>query len=180
MEELCLEELCSEELLGKESEKHLDIPELDSALLSENSLQQDELVAAYSTESFRLQSLQPDELEAAYLRDSFQHQSLQKKELSVAYATDELERTALTLSSLQQKGLAWLKAFKPDSSTRASKEQRDALKRTSHNLLRTTFLSIFILMVSSLTFPSLSLPSSFISDSLPNGWALELAEQDEL
>ena len=66
MEELCLEELCSEELLGKESEKHLDIPELDSALLSENSLHADELVAAYSTESFHQQSLQPDELEAAY------------------------------------------------------------------------------------------------------------------
>ena len=121
MEELCLEELCSEELLGKESEKHLDIPELDSALLSETSLQQDELVAAYSTDSFQQQSLQPDELEAAYLSDSFQHQSLQQKELSAAYATDELERTALTLSSLQQKGLAWLKAFKPASSTRASR-----------------------------------------------------------
>ena len=128
MEELCLEELCSEELLGKEPEKHLDIPELDSALLSENSLQQDELVAAYSTDSFQQQSLQPDELEAAYLSDSFQRQSLQKKELSAAYATDELERTALTLSSLQQKGLAWLKAFKPASSTRASDDQLDALK----------------------------------------------------
>ena len=194
MEKLCLEELCSEELLGKELEKHLAIPELDSALLSETSLQQDELVAAYSTESFRQQSLQPDELEAAYLSNSFQHQSLQQKELSAAYATDELERTALTLSSLQQKGLAWLKAFKPASSTRASEDQLDAstsstrasdeqlaaLKsRTSHSL----FLSIFILMVSSLTLPSLtlhslSLPSSF--GSFPNGWAHELAEQDEL
>ena len=177
--------------MGKESEKHLDIPELDSALLSENSLQQDELVAAYSTESFQQQSLQPDELEAAYLSDSFQNQSLQQKELSAAYATDELERTALTLSSLQQKGLAWLKAFKPASSTRASQDQLDASasstrasedqlqafkRRTSHSL----FLSIFILMVSSLTCPSLSLPSSFRSDSFPNCWAHELAEQDEL
>ena len=169
------EELCSEELLGKESEKHLDIPELDSALLSENSLQQDELVAAYSTESFQQQSSQPDELEAAYLSDSFQHQSLQKKELSAAYATDELERTALTLSSLQQKELAWLKAFKPASSTRASQDQLDAKRRTSHSL----FLSIFILMVSSLTLTSLSFPSSFRSDRFPDGWAYELAEQDE-
>ena len=191
-----MEELCSEELLGKESEKHLDIPELDSALLSENRLQQDELAAAYSTDSFRQQSLQPDELEAAYLSNSFQHQSLQKKELSAAYATDELERTALTLSSLQQKGLAWLRAFKPASSMRASDDKLDAMtsstrasqdqlqddkRRASHNL----FLSIFILMVSSLILPSLtlhslSLSSSFRSDSFPNGWAHELAEQDEL
>ena len=191
MEELCLEELCSEELLGKESEKHLAIPELDSASLSENRLQQDELVAAYSTESFQQQSLQPDELEAAYLSDSFQNQSLQQKELSAAYATDELERTALTQSSLQQKGLAWLKAFKPASSTRASEDQLDALtsstrasqdqlqafkSRTSHSL----FLSIFILMVSSLTCTSLSFPSSFRSASFPNGWAHKLAEQDAL
>ena len=79
MEEPCLEELCSEELLGKESEKHLDIPELDSALLSAISLQQDELVAAYSTDCFQQQSLQPDELEAAYQKDGFQHQSLQER-----------------------------------------------------------------------------------------------------
>ena len=172
MEELCLKELCSEELLGKELEKHLAIPELDSALLSETSLHADELVAAYSTDCFQQQSLQPDELEAAYLSNSFQNQSLQQKELSAAYATDELARTALTLSSLKQKELAWLKAIKPESSTRASEdklyalasstraskdqldastsstrasdEQLAALKsRTSHNL----FLSIFILMV---------------------------------
>ena len=42
------------------------------------------------------------------------------------------------------------------------------------------FLSIFILMVSSLTCTSLSLPSSFRSVSFPKGWAHELAEQDEL
>ena len=123
MEELCLEELCSEELLGKELEKHLAIPELDSALLSETSLHADELVAAYSTDCFQQQSLQPDELEAAYLSNSFQNQSLQQEELSAAYATDELERTALTLSSLQQKELAWLKAIKPASSTRASEDK---------------------------------------------------------
>ena len=219
MEKLCLEELCSEQLLGKESGKYLDIPELDSALLSETSLHADELVAAYATESFYQQSLQPDELEAAYHSNCFQHQSLQKKELSAAYATDELERTALTLSSLQQKELVRLKAFKPASSTRASEDKlyalasstrasedqlkalpsstraskdqlQDRRSRTSHNL----FLSIFILMVSSLTLHSLSLPSCFSSltctssslssslrsDSFPNGWAHELAEQDEL
>ena len=38
MEKLCLNQLCYEELLGKELEKHLAIPELDSALLSENQL----------------------------------------------------------------------------------------------------------------------------------------------
>ena len=35
-------------------------------------------------------------------------------------------------------------------------------------------------MVSSLTLPSLSLPSSFSSAGFPNCWAHELAEQDEL
>ena len=70
---------------------------------------------------------------------------------------------------------------------------RIAKAETSHNL----FLSIFILVVSRLTLPSLtlhslSLPSSFSSltltslslpsnfSSFPNGWAHELAEQDEL
>ena len=100
-------QLCSEELLGKESEKHNDLPELDSALLSENSLQQDELVAAYSTESFQQQSLQPDELEAAYLRDSFQHQSLHADELAAAYSTESFQPQCL-----QQKELLRLKAFK--------------------------------------------------------------------
>ena len=103
------------------------------------------------------------------------------KELSAAYATDELERTALTLRSLQQKGLAWLNAFKPASSTRASEDQLDALpsstrasqdqlqalkRRASHSL----FLSIFILMVSSLTCTSLSFPSSFRSASSSSQW----------
>ena len=58
---------------------------------------------------------------------------------------------------------------------------QDSKSRTSHNL----FLSIFILMVSSLTLPSLTLhslsfSSCFPADSFPNGWAHELAEQDEL
>ena len=121
-----MEKPCSEQLLGKESEKHLALPELDSALLSETSLHADELVAAYATESLYQQSLQPDELEAAYLSSSFQNQSLQQKELSAAYATEELERTALTLSSLQQKELGRFKTFQQDSSTRASDAKPDA------------------------------------------------------
>ena len=84
-------------------------------------------MAAYSTDCFQQQGLQPDELEATYLSNSFQTQSLQQKELSAASATDELERTALTLSSLQQKELEWLKATKPASSTRASDAERYAL-----------------------------------------------------
>ena len=58
MEELCTSQLCSEQLSGKESEKHLDLPELESALLSTQSLQSDELVAAYSRDSLQHHSLQ--------------------------------------------------------------------------------------------------------------------------
>ena len=121
-----MEKPCSEQLLGKELEKNLVLPELDSAFLSETSLHADELVAAYATESLQQQSLQPEELEAAYLSSRFQNQSLQQRELSAAYATDELERTALTLSSLQQKELGRFKTFQQDSSTRASDAKPDA------------------------------------------------------
>ena len=65
MEKLCASQLCSEQLLdeqllGKESEKHLDLPELQSASFNE-SLRSDELVAAYSTSSSDV---------AAYSRDN--------------------------------------------------------------------------------------------------------------
>ena len=56
-----------EQLLGKETGKPINIPELESAL-PRQSLQPDELVAAYSRDSFQHQSLQPDELVAAYQR----------------------------------------------------------------------------------------------------------------
>ena len=184
-----------EQLLGKELGKPINIPELESASLPKTSLQPDELAAAYSGDSFQQHSLQSDELVAAYSPDSFQHQSLQADELVAACVRDSFQHQSLHADELaaaystesfqpqrlQQKELVRLKAFKPASSTRASQDQLDALKRrASQSLLRTTFLSIFILMVSSLTLPSLSLPSSFRSDSFPNCWALQLAEQDEL
>ena len=115
----------SEQLSGKESEKHLDLPELQSALSNE-SLQSDELAAAYSKGSLQDQSLQPDELEAAYVSSSFQDQSLQQRELSAAYAPEELDSTAVTFSSLQQKELGRLETFQPDSSTRASDAKPEA------------------------------------------------------
>ena len=170
-----MEELRSaSKLFGDEIEKDLEIPKLDSMKPS---------FASCRETSFQLlqQQLYPIPISGGANTALTAQMSLQKKELSAAYATDELERTALTLSSLQQKGLAWLKAFKPASSTRASDDQLDALKRrTSHTLLRIIFLSIFILMVSSLTFPSLSLSSSFRSDSFNDCWALEIAKQHEL
>ena len=61
MAQLESEQLLDEQLLGKETGKPIDLPELQSAL-SNDSLQSDELVAAYS-------------------RDSLQHHSLQQKEL---------------------------------------------------------------------------------------------------
>ena len=121
-----MEKPCSEQLSGKESEENLDLPQLDSAFLSETSLHADELVAAYATESLYQQSLQPDDLEAAYLSSSFQDQSLQQRELSAAYATEELDSTAWTFSSLQQKKLGRFETFQQDSLTRASDAKPDA------------------------------------------------------
>ena len=203
---LAMEKPCSEQLSGKESEKNLAaLPELDSAFLSETSLHADELVAAYATESLYQQSLQPDALEAAYLSKCFQNQGLQQKELSAAYAKDELERTALTLSSLQQRELGRFKSFQQDSSTRASDPQLDASTsstRASRKQLRaleprifpSLILSIVILMIHSLTLSSLTLHSlSFLSSirsltctslsfpsSIPTGWAQDLEDKDEL
>ena len=186
-------QLGSEQLLGKELGKPINIPELESALLSETSLQSDELVAAYSTDSFQHQSLQldelvaacskdsfqhqslqPDELMATYFRDSFQHQSLHADELAAAYSTESFQP-----QRLQQKELVRLKAFKPASSTRVSQDQLDAWKstRTSHSLNPTSLLSIFILMVR--IFLSNSFPFSFLSNNFTDCWGLELAEQDE-
>ena len=157
------------------------------------SLQPDELVAAYSTDSFQHQSLHADELVAAYSKDSFQHQSLQPDEPVAAYSTDSFQHQSLRADelvaaystesfqpqSLQQKELVRLKAFKPESSTRASQDQLDAWKstRTSRNLSPTSLFSIFILMVS--IFLSNSFPLNFLSNSFIDCWDLELAEQHE-
>ena len=202
-----MEKPCSEQLSGKESEKHLDLPELQSALSNE-SLQSDELAAAHSKD----QSLQPDELEAAYLSSSFQDQSLQQRELSAAYATEQLDSTALTFSSLQQKELGRLETFQPDSSTRASDAKPEASTsstrastsqlvastsspRASRKQLRDREFRIFlslirvivILMVQSLTLHSLSFLLSISSltcislsftSSFPTGWAQNLVDQN--
>ena len=81
------------------------------------------------------------ELAAAYATDlSFQLQSLQRKELVAAASTAK--------TSLQQKELAWLKAFKPENSTRAFRDQLDALQesplhrpRASYSLMTPSLLS---------------------------------------
>ena len=85
-----------EQLSGKELGKPINIPELESALLPKTSLQPDQLVAAYSADSFQHQSLQSNELVAAYSRDSFQHQSLQADELVAAYVRDSFQESELT------------------------------------------------------------------------------------
>ena len=81
------------------------------------------------------------ELAAAYATDlSFQLQSLQRKEFVAAASTAK--------TSLQQKELAWLKAFKPESSTRAFQDQLDALQesplhtpRASYSLMTPSLIS---------------------------------------
>ena len=252
MEELCTSQPCSEQLSGKESEKHLDLPELESALLSTQSLQRDELVAAYSTASFQHDSLQHDELVAAYSTESFHEQSLQPDELTAAYSKGSLQQQSLQtgelvaanstksfpLRCLQQKELARLKTFKPDSSTRASQDQLEALERSMRasklnasssstrasdpqlvastssprasrkqlwasepRIFPSLILAFVIMMISSLTLPSLSLPIVLGIESLqstmsfqqlvgiqpqsatsnfPNLWAQELVDKHEL
>ena len=88
MEQLCASPLCSEQLLdeqllGKELGMPIDIPELQSASSNE-SLQENELVAAYSTTSFQDDRLQQEELAAAYLPKSFHRISLQQDQLVAA------------------------------------------------------------------------------------------------
>ena len=225
MAQLESEQLLDEQLLGKETGKPIDLPELESALSNE-SLQPDELVAAYSRDSLQHQCLQQDELEAAYAdsptrASQLQHHSLQqkelagtafsgqisfqKKELEAAYVEDPTRVRQLQLQRFFRKSLWQLMLQEPwlniaDSSTRASQQQltqstpsggdqvASALAlsstspkhrtRTSHSFKLTSLLSIFlfILMVSSLTFTSLS----FHTTSFLNGWAFELAQQDEL
>ena len=137
MKELCFQPGSAEKLWGKELEKPNKITQHDPALLYTQSLQRvDELVAAYSTESFHKQRLQQQELSAAYASELAIHdQSLQEKELSAAYATAlpkelgrtalamELASTALTLSSLQKTELGRLETFQQASSTRACHPQ---------------------------------------------------------
>ena len=74
MEQLCASQLCSEQLLdeqllGKELGMPIDLPELQSTSSNESfhriSLQQDQLVAAYSQNSLHSQSLETEELATA-------------------------------------------------------------------------------------------------------------------
>ena len=64
------------------------------------------LLGTYSLSmSFPNESVQPDELAAAYCRDSFQHQGLQQEELETAYAYSPTRASQLHRDSFQQKKL---------------------------------------------------------------------------
>ena len=64
------------------------------------------LLGTYSLSmSFPNESLQSDELVAAYCRDSFQHQGLQQEELETAYAYSPTRARQLQHDSFQQKKL---------------------------------------------------------------------------
>ena len=148
MAKLESEQLLDEQLLGKEIGKPIDLPELDSALPNE-SLQSNELAAAYSRDSFQHQCLQQDELEAAYADSPtrarqlqlhiLQHKELagtafsgqtsfQQKELEAAYVEDPTRVRQLQLQRFFRKSLwqlmlqeSWLNIA--DSSTKASQQQ---------------------------------------------------------
>ena len=76
------------------------------------------LCLTWCSQIFQLQSLQQKELASASIAEA----SLQQKKLAAAASTAE--------TSFQQKELAWLKAFKPESSTRASPDQLDTLQES--------------------------------------------------
>ena len=191
MEKLC-SQLSVNELSGKELGKTLALPELESALANGSLQRVDELVAAYSAESFHKQHLQQKELSAAYATSL-------PTELGRTALAMELESKALTLSTLQQKKLRRFQAFQQDSSTRACDSQRYASTsspRTSRKQNRalkirifpSLFRAIVILMIQSLTLYSLSFLFSISSlnctslsfqSRFPNGWAHELAELDD-
>ena len=69
------------------------------------SLQAEELEAAYFKSSFQQPSLQQDEFVAAYCRESFQHQGLQQEELETASAYSPMRARQLQQDSFQQQKL---------------------------------------------------------------------------
>ena len=158
------------------NEKHFDLPELQSASSNE-SLQSDELVAAYSTASCHHDSLQHDELVAAYSRDSFHRQSLQTDELAAAYSKDSLQEQSLQTDELEIASQNQLEAL--ECSTRASKldasagsaraldsqlvastssprASRKQLRASEPRIFLSLILAFVIIMIHSLILPSLS------------------------
>ena len=170
--------------------------------LQQDELEADYAHSPTRARQLQLHTLQQKELAGT----AFSRQiSFQQKELEAAYVDDPTGVRQLQLQRFFRKSLwqlmlheSWLNMA--DSSTRASQhqlthsapsgggEEVSALAlsstspqlrtRTSHSFKPTSLLSIFlfILMVSSLTFTSLS----FHTTSLLNCWALELVAQDEL
>ena len=77
--------------------------------LPTESLQADQLEAAYSRSSFQQPSLQPEELVTAYSRSSFQQHSLQQDELAAAYFQSPTR--ARQLDSFEQMELLRIESF---------------------------------------------------------------------
>ena len=189
MEQLCASPLCSEQLLdgkllGKELGMPIDLPELQSTSSNESfrsiSLQQDQLVAAYSQNGLHSQSLEIEELVPASSEDSLHSQSLATEELvedslySQSLAIDELT-AAYSKGSLQS-----LQPPTLNSSTRASKlhpldgstraldqlvaftsslgASRKQLRASGFRILFSLIIVLVIFMIASLILHSFSLP----------------------
>ena len=210
------EQLLDEQLLGKELGMPIDLPELQSALSNE-SLQENELVAAYSKNSLHSQSLVIDELATAYSADSLHSQSLETEELLISSSEDSLHSQSLEIDELESaysKGSLQVQSLQPPalhSSTRASKLQvpdgstraldqlvaftsslgasRKQLRASAFSIFSSLILAFVIIMISSLTFQSLSFLlrtdslnciSLSFQTSFPTNRADELAELDDM
>ena len=126
----CSFQLVCAALLLKNSSFRMSLPT--------ESLQADQLQAAYSRSSFQQTSLQQEELLPAYFRSSFDRHSLQQEELVTAYS-----RRSFHQESLLQDELA---ATQLQSPTRASQlssfEKIEPLDNSNHQLDLETSLSL--------------------------------------
>ena len=197
MEQLCASQLCSEQLLdgqllGKELGMPIDLPELQSTSSNESfhriSLQQDQLVAAYSQNGLHSQSLETEELATAsseaslhsqslateeLVEDSLHSQSLAIDELTAAYSKGSLQHQSLQPPALNSSTRA-SKLQASDGSTRALDQlvaftsslgaSRKQLRASEFSIFSSLILAFGIIMISSLILYSLSF--LFRTDSL--------------
>ena len=97
------------------------------------------LETCFCTSSFPKESLQEEQLVAAYFTDSFQTQSLQIKELEVAYQLDPCTSLSFTCFSLSQCSTSTLESFNQlDPTTSLSLPKLDSI-RFSHQLQADSF-----------------------------------------
>ena len=97
--------------------------------LPTESLQADQLQAAYFSSSFQQTSLQQEELVPAYFRSSCDRQSLQQEELAAAYSRESFDQHSSPPETLLQDDLAAMQLHSPTRARQLSSiDQRELYK----------------------------------------------------